>query len=241
MENKKVIVVGASSGIGAAIARQLLESGNRVALVARREEMLAEVAEGNDEALIFAHDVKEVQEVPELFSRITQQLKGLDCVIYAAGQQFLIGPNEFPTDRDREMVEVNLVGAIAWLNQAALRFSNTRTGCIVGISSVAGDRGRSGNPVYNATKAGLNTYLEALRNRLYANGVKVTTVKPGPVATPLTARLGLKPSMSADEAARKIIARAWSGREVYLKPAHAVIFYLIRRIPSWLFRRLNPK
>jgi short-subunit dehydrogenase len=95
--------------------------------------------------------------------------------------------------------------------------------------------------VYNATKAGLNTYLEALRNRLHASGVKVTTIKPGPVATPLTERLGLKPSMSADEAARKIIAKAWSGREVYLKPAHAIIFYVLKRIPSWLFRRLNPK
>jgi short-subunit dehydrogenase len=77
------------------------------------------------------------------------------------------------------MVEVNLIGAMAWLNPIAEMFQSAKAGQIVGIGSVAGDRGRVGNPGYNTSKAGLTTYLEALRNRLTRHGVNVLTVKPG--------------------------------------------------------------
>src|SRR5690606_700639 len=94
---------------------------------------------------------------------------------------------------DRKMVEVNLLGAIAWLNQAALRFERAGQGQIVGIGSIAGDRGRVGSPVYNTSKAALHTYLESLRNRLTRHGVNVLTVKPGYVDTVLLAENAKNP------------------------------------------------
>ena len=137
------------------------------------------------------------------------------------------------------MVEVNFLGAIAWLNEAASRFENTKHGTIVALGSVAGDRGRAGQPVYNATKAGLTTYMEALLNRLGRLGVKVVTVKPGPTLTEMTEKLHLKGAMPAPSAARLILAKSDSSGEHYLKPTHAVAFAIIRAIPSWLFQKLK--
>lgn len=180
-----------------------------------------------------------MEEVPALFLEVTKQLGGLDMIVYAAGVMPAVGPTEFNTLKDRDMIEVNLLGAVAWLNEAATRFENTRHGTIVGIGSVAGDRGRYGQPVYNATKAALATYLEALRNRLSRLGVRVTTIKPGPVATEMTAALNLKGAMPVQEAARRILILAPRGGEQYLSLKHRIIFYVLKRVPSPIFRKLK--
>lgn len=237
---KHAIVVGASSGIGAELVAQLAASGCRVAAVARRMDRLEKLAEGSNGAVLpFRHDVAATDEVPALFQEITKQLGGLDLVVYAAGVMPEVGFHEFDFAKDRQMVAVNLLGAIAWLNQAAIRFENTKAGTIVGIGSVAGDRGRAGQPVYNATKAALATYLEALRNRLCRLGVKVVTIKPGPTNTEMTASLHLKGAMDPAEAAKRILAKSAKSGEHYLKPVHRVIFYIVKRIPSPIFRKLK--
>lgn len=234
------IVIGASSGIGHEVAVQLAESGCKVAVVARREARLQElVARHPGKILPFAHDVTAYAEVPALFQEITGQLGGLDLVVYASGVMPPVEEDEFSFEKDRAMIEVNDLGAVAWLNEAANRFQHTKHGTIVGIGSVAGDRGRRGQPVYNASKAFLHTYLEALRNRIARHGVKVTTVKPGPVLTEMTGGLELRNPITAGEAATLILKKAGSGRECYLSPVHAVIFMIIRNIPSWIFRKLN--
>lgn len=239
-EYRAAIVVGASSGMGREIVRQLAARGCRVAAVARRTDRLAElVAENPDHILAFAHDVTDYDAVPGLFQEITHRLGGLDLVVYASGVMPEVGAREYDVAKDRPMIEVNVLGAIAWLNQAAIRFENTKRGTIVGIGSVAGDRGRCGQPVYNASKACLATYLEALRNRLSRYGVRVVTIKPGPVQSEMTAHLHLKGAMPAEEAARRILAKSGKAGEHYLKLVHRVAFYVIKRIPSPLFRRLK--
>lgn len=233
------LVIGASSGIGREIAVQLLASGCRVAVVARREERLQELESAFPGAVVVPHDVRDFEAVPALFQDVTMRLGGLDLVVYAAGVMPEVGPEEFEFAKDREIIEVNVLGAMAWLDQAAIRFGAAGRGTIVGIGSVAGDRGRAGQPAYNTSKAALATYLEALRNRLSVKGVTVTTAKPGPVASEMTATLELKSAMPAETAARLILAKSGSGREVYLSPVHAVIFAIIRAIPSPIFRRLK--
>lgn len=234
------IVVGASSGIGRQLVRQLAESGCRVAALARRQDKLDELAADYPNLVqTYAHDVKEYDAVPEMFQQITLDLGGLDLIIYCSGVMPEVDSDEFAFAKDREMIEVNDLGAVAWLNQAATRFQGTKHGTIVGIGSVAGDRGRMRQPVYNASKAFLHTYLEALRNRLDRYGVKVVTIKPGPVDTEMTAGLDIKNKMHANEAARLILQKSARTGEHYLNPAHAVAFMVIRNIPSWIFRRLN--
>jgi decaprenylphospho-beta-D-erythro-pentofuranosid-2-ulose 2-reductase len=234
------IIVGASSGIGAEMARMLAASGCRVAILGRRKDKLdAVAAEFPGKILAYTHDVKDVDKVEPLFQQITKDLGGLDLVVYSTGVMPAVGPAEYDINKDRDMVLTNFLGCIAWLDQAAIRFSQVMAGTIVGIGSVAGDRGRQGQPVYNATKGAMAIYLEALRNRLSKKGVRVVTIKPGPVETDLLKGLNFKNAMPVKVAAEKTLKLSGRTGEHYLKITHRVIFSIIRSIPSFIFRRLK--
>jgi NAD(P)-dependent dehydrogenase (short-subunit alcohol dehydrogenase family) len=240
------IVVGSSSGIGLAIARRLCLSGRKVAMLARREgELKAQVAVANDSvgreiAFAYVHDAADLDAAEPLFARIERDLGPVDEVHYVAGVMPAVGPDEFDLDKDRAQVQVNLLGCMAWGNAAARRFLARKAGCFVGVSSVAQDRGRIGKPGYHASKAGMDTWLEALRNRLWRHGVQVTTIRPGFVETPMTAGLQLKGAIPADRAA-ELILRARDRRKAvaYVPGKWRLIMFVIRNIPSVVFRRLS--
>ena len=217
-----------------------------MALVARREEELQRIAdainaERSGAALTYVHDVREYECVPALFQTIARDLGGLDLIVYAAGVMPNVEEDEYSFAKDRQMIEVNVLGAIAWLNEAALRFQRAGSGTIVGISSVAGERGRRTMPVYCTSKAALTTYLEALRNRAGRFGVKVVTVKPGPVDTPITRELTKKPLLiSAEKAAHAILLAAKRGAgNAYIPGVWRWIFLVLRNVPSPIFKKLN--
>jgi decaprenylphospho-beta-D-erythro-pentofuranosid-2-ulose 2-reductase len=235
LEYKHAIVVGGSSGIGLELVKQLAASGCKVAGVARRSERLDGIAN----VLPFKHDVTCFEEVPSVFQEITKQLGGLDLIIYCAGAMPSVGIQEYSFEKDKQMVDVNVLGCIAWMNQAAIRFENTRSGSMVAIGSVAGDRGRSGQPVYNASKAFVSTYMEALRNRLARHSVKVVTIKPGPTQTEMTADLHMRGGMNPAAVASVILAKSQKTGEHYVKFSHRVMFWIVKRIPSPIMRRLH--
>lgn len=243
---KRAIVVGASSGIGERLARKLAARGCRVALVARREDKLRQIAADINGATLdlaktYVHDVSRFDEAEDLLQTIIRDIEGLDLFIYAAGVMPAIAPTEYDICKDKQIAETNFVGGVAWINAAAKRFERARGGTIVGIGSVAGDRGRRGNPVYGASKAALDCYLESLRNRLSQHNVSVVTVKPGPVDTDMTSGLGKLPGMiSADKAADLIIEAAQKfGKTVYIPIKWWFISQILRAIPSSIFRRLK--
>ncbi len=245
------VIVGASSGIGAALAERLAQEGYRVALLARREDRLQQLARllneahGSETAYVYPHDVTHFDQVPELFQRILKEMHRIDAVIYAAGIMLPMHVEEYDFEKDRKMIEVNLLGAMAWLGTAARYFQGLGTGQIVGISSVAGDRGRVGNPAYYVSKAGLTTYLESLRNRLSRRGVHVLTVKPGFVETPMLAtarQQGRKVFwvISPAQAAEDIVRAMKKRKQVIYTPARwRWVMFIIRNIPSFIFRRLG--
>lgn len=241
------LIIGASSGMGAALARRMARAGYQLALVARREDELKALcnelnaAAGQTVAVAYAHDVTHYDEVPALLRRIVAELGGLDTVIYAAGVNFPPGIDKYNFEGDRQMLEVNLLGAFAWLNPIAEMFQSAHRGQIVGISSVAGDRGRVGNPGYNTSKAGLTTYLEALRNRLTRRGVNVLTVKPGFVQTDMLkaaqkVMFPISPEKAAEDIFRAMRARR---QQVYTPWFWTWIMLVVRNIPSMLFRRMS--
>lgn len=243
---RKAIVVGATGGIGEQIALALAEDECRVALIGRNEATLNRLADAvnrADSRLAFpiVHDVRDVDAVPSAFAHAVEALEGLDLIVYAAGVMPVIGPTEYDTDKDIEIIAVNFVGAIAWINLAAKRFERAQEGTIVGIGSVSGDRGRKGNPVYGATKAALENYLESLRNRLAPQGVSVVTVKPGPVETKMTAARGRLPGMISAKRAAALILRAARRKNVtaYIPWRWWLVSKAMRLIPSPIFRRLN--
>lgn len=246
---RTALIVGGSTGIGAALVTRLVNEGWSVAVVARRKDALEALAASTREAakasggrvFTHAHDVARADEVPELFERIVRELGGLELVVYAAGVMPKIGLKEYDTQKDLEQLSVNVGGCIAWCNAAANLFQTTRKGTIVGISSIAGDRGRKGNPVYCTTKAAMNTYLEALRNRLSECGVHVTTIKPGFVDTAMTQGMpGLFWLISADRAAEMILDAARSRANTrYVPRRWWLVGTVIRSIPSFVFKKLN--
>jgi short-subunit dehydrogenase len=239
---KRAVVIGASSGIGAALAVELAQSGYTVAALAPYEGELKKTAEGgNGRILTYTHDVTNYDEIPALFQQIVHDLGGLDLVAYIAGVQPVVDLDEYNFEKDAAMIRVNLLGAIAWLNQAAIRFERAKTGHILAISSIAGDRGRVGSPVYNTSKAGLSTYLEALRNRLTRQGVTVTTIKFGFVNTALLENAAKTFwVISPEEAARQIHKAIQKKRQTVYAPARwGLVSLIIRHIPSFIFRRMS--
>lgn len=232
--------------MGAALARRLALEGRRVALLARREADLQAVAATIESALgagrvrSYVHDVLETGSVEALFARVEQELGEVDELYYAAGVMPEVGIDEFDLAKDELQLRVNALGCIAWGNAAARRFRPRGRGMVLGISSVAQDRGRVGKPGYHASKAAMDTYLESLRNRLWRHGVQVTTIRPGFVETPMTRGLRLKGAISADSAAERILrARDRRATIAYVPFKWRVVMAVIRAIPSFLFRRLS--
>lgn len=244
---KRAIVLGASSGIGEALARRLAAGGAQVALVARRKDELERVAAsiaagGTGAARVYVHDVTHFDEVPELFDRIVADLGGLDLLAYASGVMPRIEESEYAFAKDREMVEVNLLGAMAWMNPAAARFEAARAGTLLGISSIAGERGRRGNPAYCTSKGALTIYLESLRNRLARYGVNVVTIKPGFVDTAMTrGAKGLFWLIGPDQAAQTslAVARRGTGSQAFVPWRWSLVGLVVRLLPSFLFRRMS--
>lgn len=245
------LVIGASSGIGAATARELARRGYTLALVARRDDELASLcgeinaAAGRERARFYVHDVRDYDAAPALLRQIVTDLgeQPLQMVVYTAG---IMPPPEsatgdWPFADERAMLETNTIGAIRWLGLAADLFQARGYGALVGVSSVAGERGRRGNSAYQASKAALTTWLESLRYRLKGSGVRVVTVKPGYVATPMTAALKLpaRATISPDEAARQIISAAERGRAVAYVPGYwRPIMWTVRQLPAFVMTRL---
>ncbi len=249
------LIIGASSGIGAALARRLAARGYRVALVARRLDLLTQLRDelngaagatsGQPVARAYAHDVCAYDEAPALFERIVAECDPdapLRLVIYNAGTQAKGTRGGSWTFADeRATIETNVLGAMRWLGLAADAFTAAGRGTIVGISSVAGDRGRNGNSAYMASKAALSIYLESLRYRLRARGVRVVTVKPGYVATPLTAGMRLPKALvaSVDPVAERIAQACERGTPVLYVPGYwAAIMWIVRHLPGAVMARL---
>jgi short-subunit dehydrogenase len=244
----RAVVVGASSGIGAAIARRLAAEGYFVAALARNKTALDKVCDEINKvaketrALGFVHDVTEIEKIPLAFERVLKDLGGIDALVYVAGVMPKVERTEFNIDKDQAMVDTNLTGAIAWLGAGASLFQRMGSGKLVGISSVAGDRGRVLNPAYNASKAGLDAYLEALRNRLTRYGVQVLTVKPGFVDTEMlksskSPKFGV---ISPERAAAGVWAAMRTRKQlVYLPWYWRWIMFVVKSVPSFIFRRLS--
>ncbi len=241
------IVVGASSGIGAAIATELaVTKGTRVALLARRSDQLdavvASIRAAGGDAFAVVHDVTDYDAVPALFDELVGRLGGLDLMVYAAGVMTAVAEHEYDFTKDRFMVEVNLLGTMAWCNPTAAYFEGRRAGTLVGVSSIAGERGRRDNPAYCTSKGAMTIYLESLRNRTSRYGVDVVTVKPGFVSTAMTeGREDLLWIVEPSQIARDTVQLAAAGGspEVFLPRRWGAALAVIRNIPSPIFRHLN--
>ena len=185
LAGKVAWVVGASSGIGAAVARELLSRGATVAISARREDRLREVSGGA--MLVVPLDVTDAASVVAVATRVREELGPIDLAVLSAGYWKQMDPADWDTALFDQHLQTNLSGmsnSIAAVLPGMLR---RRQGVIAGVASVAGFRGLAGAEAYGATKAAQINLLESLRVHVARTGVHVTTICPGFVRTDLTA------------------------------------------------------
>ena len=209
---KSIMITGASSGIGKALAFELAKRGNSLGLTARRMEQLETIRDEIQNLYpdvtveVRSLDVTAYDAVFETVRDLADALNGLDIVIANAGIGLneSIGTGQFETSR--KTIEVNLIGAMATVDAAVTYFLEQGTGHIVGVSSVGAFRGMPTDGSYGASKAGLANYLEALRVEVYGKNIDVTVLYPGYIDTPMTESLTSKPFVISAEKAAGIIA-----------------------------------
>ncbi len=239
-----VLILGATSDIARAIARAYAKAGRGVILAARRHDRLA--ADVADLKLRYGVEARAVEfDVLDLagHARFLDALGGLpDTVVSVVG---FMG-DEATSERDAEaaalVMRSNYVGPATILGEAANRMVTRGSGVVVGISSVAGERGRARNYVYGSAKAGFTAYLSGLRNRLHGTGVQVVTVLPGYVATRMTEGMATPKPLTAEpaEVADAILAAETRGRDVvYVRPIWRLVMAVIRAIPEPIFKKLR--
>jgi NADP-dependent 3-hydroxy acid dehydrogenase YdfG len=179
------VITGASSGIGAATARALAGHGYNLALLARRVDRIeALAAELGDSAIAIAADVTDRDSLVRAANRVQAELGGADMLVNNAGVMLLAPFSSEQRHEIRQMVEVNLLGAMT-ATEVFLDQLRNGGGDLINISSVAGRTARAGNAGYAATKWGMNGWSEALRQELQPD-IRVTLIEPGAVATELT-------------------------------------------------------
>ena len=245
---KRVILVGATDGLGKALAEVYASRGFWVTILGRsRPKLDALVADLRGRFPVATVngvlcDLRDAARLEPAFQEALAVTGHCDLFLYNAGVMHHGDGVTSVAERDAEMMDVNAVAAVRLLGLAANWFRVAGRGQIAGISSIAGDRGRKGNPAYNASKAALTTYLEGLRNRLAPFGVTVSTVKPGYVGTRLTAgKPGLFWVVSAEDAARIIADRLEKRHEVFYVFRRWALFGLaMRHVPRFVFKRFGP-
>ncbi len=239
----RVVVTGASSGIGEALARHYAGPHSALGLVARRKEALAALAAGlPGRCAIYPLDVCDAQALELAAQDFTQRFGAPDLVIANAGVS--AGTHgDAPADaaKLRRMLEVNVTGLAATLAAFAPAMRAAGRGTLCGIASVSGFRGLAGAGGYCASKAAAITWLESLRVELRGSGVSVVTVCPGYIDTPLTRvnRYRMPFLLPADEAARRIARAIAARRRLAVIPWQMVLVsYVLRALPGWLYDRL---
>ena len=242
----RVLIIGATSAIAGETAKAYAENGARLFLTGRNAGKLASVGDdlrvrGATQVETAVLDVSQISRHREVINSAIETLGGLDVALIAHGTlPDQAGCQQRVADTV-EALHVNFTATIALLTELANYFETQRSGSIAVITSVAGDRGRQSNYVYGAAKGGVDRFLQGLRNRLHQSGVAVVTIKPGFVATPMTAAMRKNPLFASAQRVGQGIHRAIERRRdvVYIPWFWRPLMTVIRSLPERIFKRLH--
>jgi decaprenylphospho-beta-D-erythro-pentofuranosid-2-ulose 2-reductase len=244
MTGKTVLILGGTSDVGIATARIYAGKGWRVVLAGRNEAELERNT--NDlkaryittEASYFRLDILDVEEFLE--ERLSPLPDTAICVVGLLGDQLLAQQS---ATRTRDILRTNFEGPALVFETLARQMAQRGRGTLVGVGSVAGDRGRASNYIYGAAKGGFAIFLSGLRNRLAGTEVRVLTVKPGYIRTRMTAGLKLPNLLTAapEEVGRAIYRAAEITKRdvIYVRPIWALLMMVVRNIPEKVFKKMK--
>jgi short-subunit dehydrogenase len=247
--NEQVILItGASTGIGKELAKQLSDINCSLVLLARRSDLLGELKtqlkSSKANINIYKCDVADPDEVKKVFTEIREHYNKIDIAILNAGVGSKSSAEDFNYENAKRTFDVNVLGIVNCLENILPDFIKRKGGMIVGVSSLADSRGWKGSGFYCASKAAATILMENLRVELQPFNVKVITVKPGFVETPMTAKNKFKMPflMSAEKAAKIIISGIKSEKRIIQFPLPTVLgSKLMRIVPDFLFEYISRK
>ena len=243
---RRILILGATSAIAIAIARELLASDAQYFLVARNAEKLDSVrndlrTRGAGAVTTRVLDLDDTAAHPPMFSAALQAMGSIDLALIAHGALGNQDEAQTSAAAATAILHTNFISAVSLITWLANYFENAHRGTLAVISSVAGDRGRKSNYVYGASKGALNIFLDGVRNRIDRAGVQVLTIRPGFVSTPMTAHLPQGPLFASPEQVARGIVKAIAARKdvVYVPGFWRPIMFIIRSVPEFVFKKLN--
>ena len=246
---RTALITGASSGIGHALAVELAARGYDLGLAARRldalQQLEREIRQRHPDrrSELRRLDVTNYDEVTTAIDELATALGGLDVVIANAGVGSSGPIGHGHAHADRAVIETNLLGAMATIDAAVALFQRQGRGQIVAISSVAAFRGLPGSASYSASKAAIATYTDALRAELYGTPIKVTTLYPGYIDTPLNEHMPRRPFLiSLDKGAALIADKIERGVKTSTIPTYPwnVLSRILRILPTSQLAKMAP-
>jgi decaprenylphospho-beta-D-erythro-pentofuranosid-2-ulose 2-reductase len=241
---ERVLILGAKSDIARALAHRFALAGHDIILAARRATDLENDAQDLQirykiHAEFAEFNALDYDSHPLFYSQLDPKPAGVVCAVGYLGDQKLA---ERDFGETKKLIDTNFTGCVSILNIIANDFEARKKGFIIGISSVAGDRGRQSNYIYGSAKAAFTAYMSGLRNRLQKHGLSVLTVKPGFVATKMTEGMDLPQLLTSlpEEVAEDVFRAYKAGKDVrYTKWFWKWIMTIIRIIPEKIFKKMN--
>ena len=246
MEEKKIIwITGASSGIGKAVAIKFAENGWIVAASARRENLLNELKEINENIYPFPLDVTNIDKCKLVTTNIINQFRNIDICLFGTGMHDPKSEKKFNLEKVREIMEVNYFGTMNSINSIYDYFSEKKNGQISIISSVAGYRGLPAAGAYCASKAALTSFAESLNFDMQMKNVRVSLVSPGFIKTPMTDQNDFpmpmikSPEFAANEIYKGLTVKR--GFEIHFPKAFTYFLKFLQILPSGIYFKLVSK
>lgn len=212
--SQRVIITGASSGIGEALAKCFAYKGFDVGICARREQKLDDICrvlkQQYPKQNFFTQtlDINQLDQVPVRIKQLAKQLGSVDIIIANAGVTGKRRTGNGDVNRDADILQTNLLGAIATIDAAIAIFRQQDYGHLVGISSFSAYRGIPGSAAYSASKAALSNYLDAVSTELHRKRIQITTIHPGFIATDISDNMQKYPFVISAKRASTLIYRA---------------------------------
>ena len=234
--SQKAIIIGASSGIGRALAVTLSQQGYELGLAARREDLLRDLQkELAGPSVVLKIDLKDLDGARAVTDQLFSVMGEVDLFIVNSGVNIANPSLDWPAEF--ETIQVNALGFMAVANRACHHFLKQNRGHLVGISSIAGLRGNGRSPAYSASKALMSVYLAGLRQRLRRSGIHVTDIRPGYVKTEMIRLMrGVIWASEPAKAARQIAAAIHEKKKVvYITKRWTILAGLFKIIPDALY------
>ncbi len=248
LQNRSIIITGASSGIGRATAIELSKGQNRLWLVGRNSENLKGVADivrrNGSDARVDIVDLCNPDDIRSSFSRFKAWSPTCDLLLYCAGTAELSRVDELNISEAREMMETNFFGCLNWVELVLPMMKKQGQGILAGASAMASYRGLPQGCLYGASKAALSNFLESLRVDLRSTSIQVTTILPGFVDTPMARKFNysMPMAMTADKAAKVVIKGLEAGRSEIAFPWRiGLIMKILKHMPIFLYDPLLGK